>query len=374
MALTEDQSVSLQTAIDNLNKSVEVNQEVLEIVKSVGNSGAVDIATHNNDTDAHASGLNNLLLRKTFLLSKTGTAASYGRSLWTFIPKPIDSSGGVNGIHLEMWGTYASSTAQNEQNLRIQFYQKNPDFSNTLGASVLGAIQARFYYEDEDGTGHNDLRCSMNLTTQSSGKSALYFALNNAENVSDCSYWLYGEMFYTNKSGGTDLGSSTYQWKDCYLQNSPIVSSDRRLKQNFESVPEAVFTAWGNVDFQVYKFKEAVTKKGEANARKHVGLVAQDIIEAFQAQGLDAFDYGIVCHDSWEDQYQQVEVSHTPAVLDEQGNVVTPENTVYENRKVKDAGDVYTVRYEEALALEAAYQRWKLGKIEQALTEKGITL
>ena len=128
------------------------------------------------------------------------------------------------------------------------------------------------------------------------------------------------------------------------------------------------------MNFQVYKFKEAVAKKGEANARKHVGLVAQDIIEAFQAQGLDAFDYGIVCHDSWEDQYQQVEVSHTPAVLDEQGNVVTPENTVYENRKVKDAGDVYTVRYEEALALEAAYQRWKLGKIEAALAAKGITL
>lgn len=374
MALTEDQSVSLQTAIDNLNKSVEVNQEVLEIVKSVGNSGAVNIATHNNDADAHAAGLNNLLLRKTFLLSKTGTATSYGHSLWTFIPKPLDSSSGVNGIHLEMWGTYASSTAQNEQNLRIQFYQKNPDFSNTLGASVLGAIQARFYYEDEDGTGHNDLRCSMNLTTQSSGKSALYFALNNAENVSDCSYWLYGEIFYTNKSGGTDLGSSTYQWKDCYLTNSPIVSSDRRLKQNFESVPEAVFTAWGNVNFQVYKFKEAVAKKGEATARKHVGLVAQDIIEAFEAQGLNAFDYGIVCHDSWEDQYQQVEVSHTPAVLDKQGNVVTPENTVYENRKVKDAGDVYTVRYEEALALEAAYQRWKLGKIEAALAAKGITL
>ena len=171
-----------------------------------------------------------------------------------------------------------------------------------------------------------------------------------------------------------DLGSSTYQWKDCYLTNSPIVSSDRRLKQNFESVPEAVFTAWGNVNFQVYKFKEAVAKKGEANARKHIGLVAQDIIEAFQAQGLDAFDYGIVCHDSWEDQYERVEVSHTPEVLDEQGNVVTPENTVYENQLVKPAGDVYTVRYEEALALEAAYQRWKLGKIEQALTAKGITL
>ena len=42
------------------------------------------------------------------------------------------------------------------------------------------------------------------------------------------------------------------------------------------------------MNFQVYKFKEAVAKKGEANARKHVGLVAQDIIEAFEAKGLNA--------------------------------------------------------------------------------------
>ena len=375
MALTEDQSVSLQTAIDNLNKSVEVNQEVLEIVKSVGNSGAVDISTHNNDATAHSNGFDNLLANISFALCPSGyNYASYINAPWAFVPRPLINSNGYNGLFLDLWGSFKSSTEQNSQNLRIEFFQKNPDNSNTLGAAVLGAIQGRFYYEEEDGTGKNDLRCSLNLTTQSSGKSAIYFALNNAVNVPDCSYWLYGEIFYTNKSGGTDLGSSTYQWKDCYLTNSPIVSSDRRLKQNFESVPESVFVAWGNVNFQVYKFKEAVAKKGEANARKHVGLVAQDIIEAFQAQGLDAFDYGIVCHDSWEDQYQQVEVSHTPAVLDKQGNVVTPENTVYENRKVKDAGDVYTVRYEEALALEAAYQRWKLGKIEAALAGKGITL
>ena len=375
MALTEDQSVSLQTAIDNLNKSVEVNQEVLEIVKSVGNSGAVNIATHNNDATAHSGGFANLRVNTSFTFCPSGyNSASYTNAPWAFSPRPLINSNGFNGLFLDLWGTFKSSTEQSSQNLRIEFFQKNPDNSNTLGAAVLGTIQGRFYYEEEDGIGKNDLRCSLNLTTQSSGKSAVYFTLNDAKNVSDCSYWLYGEIFYTSKSGGTDLGSSTYQWKDCYLTNSPIVSSDRRLKQNFESVPEAVFTAWGNVNFQVYKFKEAVAKKGEANARKHVGLVAQDIIEAFQAQGLDAFDYGIVCHDSWEDQYQQVEVSHTPAVLDEQGNVVTPENTMYENRKVKDAGDVYTVRYEEALALEAAYQRWKLGKIEAALAAKGITL
>ena len=62
------------------------------------------------------------------------------------------------------------------------------------------------------------------------------------------------------------------------------------------------------------------------------------------------------------------------AVYDKDGKIVTPEKSHTEKRFVKAAGDVYTVRYEEALALEAAYQRWKLGKIEQALAAKGITL
>ena len=374
MALTQEQSAALQTAIDNLNQSVEVNKQILEIIRSVGNTGAVDIAEHNNDTNAHSNGFSNLIANTSFVLCPSGYSYStYSKAPWAFAHRPLIDSNGYNGGFLDIWGTFKSSTEQNSKNLRIEFFQKNPDNSKTLGAAVLGTIEGRFYYED-GGTGKNDLRCALNLTTQSSGKSAVYIALNDAGNVADCSYWLYGESFYSNKSGGTDLGSSSWQWKDCYLQNSPIVSSDRRLKQNFESVPEAVFKAWASVNFQVYKFKEAVAKKGEAEARKHVGLVAQDIIEAFEAQGLNAFDYGIVCHDSWEDQYVDEQVIDAEAVYDKDGKIVTPEKSHTEKRFVKAAGDVYTVRYEEALALEAAYQRWKLSKIEQALAAKGITL
>lgn len=172
---------------------------------------------------------------------------------------------------------------------------------------------------------------------------------------------------------GADLGSSTFQWKDLYIQNSPIVSSDRRLKQDLSDVPYAVFKAWGSVKFCQYRFKEAVEKKG-AEARLHVGLIAQEIVDAFKAHGLDATKYGIVCHDSWEDQYQDVEVGTKPAVLNEKGEVVTPEEPIMEHQLIKKAGDLWTVRYEEALALEAAYQRWKLQKIEAALAEKGISL
>lgn len=373
MALTADQTALLQTAIENLNKSVEVNQEILEICKSVGNTGVVDIATHNNDKNAHSEGFNNVIGKYI-----------YGTS--TFIAR-IDPKGaenttlGFGKFYIESNNLrdrsaiqlFAGFKGENKTDAGvIRFYLANEDFSNSFSDKEFGTISFYSRYGSE-GSAYNSTTTmvAMRAGTDTAGSANFYIGVRETGGTNHQYYFTPG-MF--NSNAGDDLGSSTYKWKDCYLNNSPIVSSDKRLKQDFDDISEEVFKAWGSVKFQVYKFKDAVAKKGSSEARKHIGLIAQDIIQAFKDRDLDAFKYGIVCHDSWEDQYQQVEVSHTPAVLDEQGNVVTPENTVYENRKVKDAGDVYTVRYEEALALEAAYQRWKLQKIESALANKGIVI
>ena len=370
MPLTTDQTALLQATIENLNRSVEINNEVLELMKSIGNTGIVDIATHNTDRTAHPF-FNKLVALQNFYLTpytdgptQTG---NLGGSLW-YMNVVNDSQQLVNRHNY--YGCWGNTGAKGSVTL-INGYARNPDYSENFADKDVISMLA-YGWTTSSGENSYKLLSSFSLGQDQDSRGSITFGLNDESYGNATHYHMKYGMFLGTRT--CDLGSSTYQWKDCYLTNSPIVSSDRRLKQNFESVPEAVFTAWGNVNFQVYKFKEAVAKKGEANARKHIGLVAQDIIEAFQAQDLDAFDYGIVCHDSWEDQYERVEVSHTPEVLDEQGNVVTPENTVYENQLVKPAGDVYTVRYEEALALEAAYQRWKLAKIEQALTAKGITL
>ena len=375
MAISAEQAAAISTAIENLNKSVQVNEEILEIIKSMQATGAAGtVAEHNNDLNAHQQ-FRNVHAHKGIFLTKEGTTTeTWIKSPYAFMVRAKDGgSTEASGQFIELWGTHKSSAEQNSQNLRIQFYQRNPDNSNVLGASVIGAIQSRFYYEDPMGTGKNDLRNGMYFTVQSGGKSATYFELNDAGGVREASYWMYGSNFHVQKEGGCDLGNASNQWKDLYLKNSPTVSSDRRLKQEFSAVPEAVFKAWEKVNFCQYKFKEAVEKKG-AEARLHVGLVAQEILEAFEAQGLDATKYGIVCHDSWEDQYQDVEVGTKPAVLNEKGEVVKPEEPIMEHQLVKPAGDLWTVRYEEALALEAAYQRWKLQKIEAALAEKGISL
>jgi hypothetical protein len=62
--------------------------------------------------------------------------------------------------------------------------------------------------------------------------------------------------------------------------------------------------------------------------------------------GLDAFRYGLLCYDEWD---------ATPAERDEQGNITEP---------AKPAGNRYSLRYEEALCMEAAYQRRRADRLE----------
>lgn len=367
MALTQDQSTALQTAIEHLNQSVEVNKQILEILKSVGNTGVVDIATHNNDGDAHSNGLNNLIGKTIKVGDKDASSSNAAKAFRSFTTSgSIESSGGVYTLS-ESYGTWGSGkTTINTE----RFYGRNSTITSSdfSGKALASLIYAGYYLNDSTPTVVNAI--SEFFGFEDDGEASYKFAVYNGSGFYTLFTYRFGSFY---NSQAADLGSGTYRWKDCYLQNSPIVSSDERLKQDIEEVPEEVFKAWARVNFKQYRFKEAVASKGD-EARKHVGLIAQHILAAFEAEGLDATAYGIVCHDSWDDQYEYEQVIDAEAVFDENGNVVTPEKSHTEKRFVKAAGDVWTVRYEEALALETAYQRWRLAKIEAALEAKGITL
>ena len=145
------------------------------------------------------------------------------------------------------------------------------------------------------------------------------------------------------------LGSASYHWSEIYADTGSINTSDERKKANIRDPEEALMRAWGRVNFKVFQFKDALEKKGDA-ARLHVGLVAQQVREAFAAEGLDADRYGLFCYDKWEAKAAEIDP--------ETGEVVEP---------AVEAGDAYGIRYDEALALECAYQRWRLAKIEERL-------
>jgi len=144
------------------------------------------------------------------------------------------------------------------------------------------------------------------------------------------------KAFLPGSSNTLNLGSASVLWAEVFAANGTINTSDERLKDNIEPIPDEVLDAWGDVQWVQYNFKDAIEKKGKA-ARIHIGLIAQRIIKVFAEHGLDAMRYGVVCYDAWE-----------------------ADDDIA-------AGDLYSLRYEEALCLESAYQRRELKRLAERI-------
>jgi hypothetical protein len=199
------------------------------------------------------------------------------------------------------------------------------------------------------------------------------FRQNAAQGMTGSSYLLFSSMenevvtpiasFYAHYTSGVVDSRSINPGQDnavslgngnngrmsvIYAATGSIDTSDERLKDNIADPSDALMRAWGKVNFKVYQFKDAIEKKGE-NARIHVGVIAQQIQTAFASEGLDASRYGLFCHDEWGNEYEERE----------DGTRVL----------IRAAGDRYSVRYEECLALECAYQRWRMDRLIQQINE-----
>jgi len=129
------------------------------------------------------------------------------------------------------------------------------------------------------------------------------------------------------------LGVSNFRWSDIYAGNGTIQTSDERQKQNIENLSEIEKRVALKLKALIKKFKftNAVKKKGDA-ARTHVGIIAQDVVDAFASENLDAYEYGMLCYDKIEAQ---------PETIGELGEVLAP---------AQPETDQYGVRYDQILA------------------------
>jgi len=144
------------------------------------------------------------------------------------------------------------------------------------------------------------------------------------------------------------LGYSGRLWKQLYAGTATINTSDERKKSDIAPVDDVVLDAWGSVNFVQYRFNDAISEKG-SGARLHNGLIAQDIDRAFKDNNLDASKYGLFCYDEWEEE---------PERIGDDGEVI---------QEAQPAGNQYALRYEEALCMEAAYQRRRADRAEARL-------
>lgn len=130
-----------------------------------------------------------------------------------------------------------------------------------------------------------------------------------------------------------DLGSAANRWKVVYAGTGTINTSDGREKQDVRELHEAEKAVAKRLKglIRAFKFTDAVRQKG-SGARIHFGVIAQDVKAAFEAEGLVAEQYAMLCYDEWDEQSE---------VIDDDGNVVV---------EYRPAGNRYGIRYDELLA------------------------
>ena len=100
--------------------------------------------------------------------------------------------------------------------------------------------------------------------------------------------------------GTKSFGAINNRWEDIYLSNAPTVTSDGNTKQDILKITEseaAVAKVCKGL-LRSFRLKSAVAEKGD-DARIHFGIIAQDLQDAFTAEGLDAGRYGMFISSTW---------------------------------------------------------------------------
>ncbi|WP_426254490.1 tail fiber domain-containing protein [Sphingomonas sp. DC2300-3] len=186
------------------------------------------------------------------------------------------------------------------------------------------------------------------------------------------------------------LGTGSLRFAAIFVASGQISTSDERQKTDIEAIPDAWLDAWAEVEWSRYKFV--------GGKRWHAGLVAQRVHAAFARHGIDAFEIGLMCFDSWDeetavrtedrcetktwlepvlkdDPIQLVETGRTedgrpiyglakPAEPEmvERSKEITVRVELDETVVTREAGDMWGLRYDECFALEAAFQRRALAR------------
>jgi hypothetical protein len=111
------------------------------------------------------------------------------------------------------------------------------------------------------------------------------------------------DRIYPRTDNLRDLGLASYRFDDVYATNGTIQTSDRNEKQDIEVLNEAeqrVAQACKGL-LRKFRWKDSVAEKGD-DARIHFGIIAQDLQDAFTAEGLDAGQYAMFISATWTDE------------------------------------------------------------------------
>lgn len=321
MPLSAEESQKLLDAIQNLNVSTEVIQEVLQLIRNAGHTGAVDIAEHDNDSNAHAN-VKNLcrLINGNLYL---GTPGSVGNVYWpSTYPAALakDADGNFwsmrinaqtqGGERYNRYGGYVAETTADGKAMSIADVEESG--STVKRTIALEGIRRTSDFTNDTGGLYNSLAGYTGVSTRPGQYDCAAWLVGGAVSKETPRTWFYElgpDAILPWKGITASLGTGTYPFDNAYLKNAVTVTSDERLKTSVADVDEnkalALLKALRPVTFTMQVGKSEVVAADEdgnptdiratPGARRHAGLIAQEVRTALEGVGEDPAVNGLWC-------------------------------------------------------------------------------
>lgn len=166
---------------------------------------------------------------------------------------------------------------------------------------------------------HNGVVQNVEITTNVSGLPTQ----NPVDTLS-----ITGSAIRTYAGKSMSLGEPFRRFSELNAEKPTTTISDANLVTEVSAIDANAIDAWAAVSHKAYKYLSSVNSQGSSKSNIYLAPLAQDIVSAFSDKGLDATKYGLV-------------------------------------RKTTSSGvDEWSIRGEQCLFLEAAYQRSKISSLE----------
>ena len=362
----------------------------------VGYSGTQNYFDASENIFRNFSGSERMRIDSSGNVGVTGGAKVHFGSTTDSSSHYIKYNSGANGLEMHSYGSTIFTNYTGTERMRIdssgnllvgQSSSTAPASANVIGAAIspLGYISTnRTSVSAEFGTqGDGDIvvfrESGSAVGSIGTASADMYLGTDNTGFRfvnGDSSIRPFDPSTGSTRDNAIDLGSTAARFDDIYATNGTIQTSDRNEKQDIEVLSDAetrVAVACKGL-LRKFRWQDAVAEKGD-DARIHFGIIAQDLQDAFAAEGLDAGRYAMFISSTWWETQTEVPAVEAvdavyedvviPAVLDEEGNELEAERTeqqlVTEAVEAKDAYTRTDTYETQAEAPEGATERTRLG-------------
>jgi hypothetical protein len=219
---------------------------------------------------------------------------------------------GTGSVYLGQGAGYSATSSYNtvvgrEAGYNVSSGGYNTFLGQSAGYYVTTGAKNTIIGQYNGNQGGLDIRTSSNRIVLSDGdgnprayhnNSAWYWCATDMSSTYRLEF--DGAEFYPGVDNGIKCGYPSNRWTVVYAISGTINTSDANQKQQIRSlndVEKAVATRIKGL-IKAFKFNDSVVEKGDG-ARIHIGVIAQEVKAAFEAENLNPSKYALFCSDTW---------------------------------------------------------------------------